>query len=156
VKITSEDKLDRFWVVVAGFVFAGVLVVGTPAHSQTILLKESASITATKINDAGDITTRKDSYLTNVAQYFSNTKQCSGTSLTSNGKGDFIVEFSVAHILQDYTIAYVVADRSGLVLGTKTIHSIPDVAKDACTLIESRKHPKHEREDERREPRKNR
>ena len=151
MKITSEDKLDRFWVVVAGLVLAGVLVVGTPAHSQTIHLKELASITTTKMDAAGDLTTRIDSYLTDVAQYFAKTEQCSGTRLTSNDKADFIVGFWVAHILQEYTITYEVADRSGLVLGTKTIHSIPDVAKGACTLIESRKHHKREREDEHRE-----
>ena len=139
-----EKKIDRFRVVVTGLVLAGFLVVGTPAHSQTVFLKESASITTTKINDAGDLTTRKDSYFNDVAQYFSKTKECSGIRLSPNGKADFNVEFSVAHILQDYTLNYVVADRSGLVLGTKTIHSIPDVAKDACALIEVRKRGQRE------------
>jgi hypothetical protein len=140
LKTTSETRIDCFRVVVASLLLAGFLMVGTPAQSQTVFLKEIASITTTKINDAGDLTTKQDSYFNDVTPYFSKAKECSGIRLLSNNKADYRIGFSVAHILQDYTLNYEVSERSGLVLGTKTVHSIPDMAKGACALIESRKH----------------
>ena len=144
MKTTSETEIDSFRVVVASLLLAGFLMVGTPAQSQTVFLKEIASITTTKVNDAGDLTTKQDSYFNDVTQYFSKAKECSRIHLLSNDKAEYRIGFSVAHILQDYTLNYEVSERSGLVLGTKTVHSIPDMAKAACTLIEWRKRHEHD------------
>jgi len=114
--------------------------VGQPAQGQSLFLKEGGSITVTKTS-SGDLTAREDSYFSTISHAFSQQKGCSTVKLQGDN-ANFTVQFYVAHLLEQYTISYVVVDKSGSVINTTTINSIPEAAGKICELISAaRKEP---------------
>jgi hypothetical protein len=131
MKFLFQRGLGSF--LVLAVLAAGFLSVGEAAHGQTILLKEGASITAIKTS-SGDITTRADSYFNAVSQAFSQ-KACSALKLQQTDNANFTVVFYVAHLLEQYTISYVVVNKSGSVISTSSSNSIPEAVEKICELI---------------------
>lgn len=105
-----------------------------PARSETLHLKEGASITVIKTS-SGDLTAREDSYANAMSQAFSQQKECSTVKLQDSGKTSFTVQFYVAHLLEQYTVSYAVVDQSGSVIKTGTTNSLGDTAEKVCELI---------------------
>ncbi|HYL15007.1 MAG TPA: hypothetical protein VEV41_18340, partial [Terriglobales bacterium] len=141
MKSLSERRIDLCFILTTCLVTAGFLLGGNSAHGQTLYVEEGASITAIK-TPSGDLTTRAGSYLNEVTQAFSHKKECSGIKLQQNNKADFVVQFYLAHLLDQYTIAYVVANKFGSVINTATEHSIPGVAENVCELIKESRNAK--------------
>lgn len=131
MKFSFERGLASSFVLAV--LFAGFVSVGETAQGQTLFLKEGGSITAIKTSN-GDITTRADSYFNTVSQAFSRQKECSTIKLQQNN-ANFTVQFYVAHLLEQYTVSYVVVNKSGAVITTASTNSIPDAAEKICELI---------------------
>jgi hypothetical protein len=148
MKFLSERKIDLSFIVTTCLLMAGFLLGGKSAYGQTLFVEEGASITATK-TPKGDLTTKADSYLGAMTQAFTQTRECSGVKLQPNNTADFTVQFYLAHLLEQYTIAYVLANRSGTVVNTATQHSLSGVAASVCELIKQSRHAKCSSHDKR-------
>ena len=139
----SRTKIGSSFVLGLGLVFGSLQSLGQPAQDQTLLLKEGASITVIKTS-SGDLTAREDSYLKAFSHAFSQENECSRVRLEDSGKTNFMVEFFVAHLLEQYTVSYAVVDKSGSVINTGTTNSFADTAEKICELIKvSSKEPRH-------------
>jgi hypothetical protein len=136
MKFLFERGLGSSFVLV--LLFAGFVSAGKAAQGQSLFLKEGGSITATKTS-SGDITTRPDSYFNAVSRAFSREEGCSTLNLQQNN-ASFTVQFYVAHLLEHYTVSYVVVNKSGSVMTTASTNSIPEAAEKICELIKPRKH----------------
>ena len=145
MKLLAETRISSSFVLVMSLVLGSLPSAGQPVRGRetldspprgpkTLHLTEGASITVIKTS-SGDLTARQDSYASAMSQAFSQQKECSTVKVQDSSKTNFLVQFYVAHLLEQYTISYAVVGESGSVVTTGTTNSFGDTAQKVCALI---------------------
>ncbi len=135
---TLHGRTDHSWIFVVCLVLMGSLSASVPSHGQSVFLKEAGAITTSRTS-SGDLTTQVDSYLGQVTQQFSKKRECSGISLVQGNRASFTVQYFAAFLLDQRFVNFVVIDKKGTVLRTRTDHSIEAFVTEACEVIKEYK-----------------